>query len=168
VTQRMIEYLDFCWAEEKLTSRDFAWTDDLAVNLSEQHFREFALPYNKQLRFHFDGWLLLHMCGKADHLLKIFVDELKIHEFQGYGYQVDLDKVAAIMGGKVVLTGNVNPMLIHAGTPEMVREATRRVIEKLGPYGGVIIQDGSNIPPGTPIANINAMTEAAEIFGRLG
>jgi uroporphyrinogen-III decarboxylase len=70
------------------------------------------------------------------------------------------------MGGRIVLIGNVNPLLIHAGTPGQVREATRRVIEKLAPFKGFIVQDGNNIPPGSPLANINAMMEAAEIYGR--
>jgi len=167
VTDKMIAYLDFCWEEEKLPRpRDFAWTDDLAVSLSDEQFHTIVLPSEKRLRFNFDGWLSLHMCGKTDHLLKTFRDDLKINEFQGYGYQVDLDTVGSIMGGKVVLVGNVDPMLIHSGTPDDVRKATRIVIEKLGHYKGLIIQDGSNIPPGTPIENINAMTEAAEAYGR--
>lgn len=167
ITDKLIEWLDFCHEEEGLpTPRSLSWTDDLAVSLSARTFRELVLPEEKRLRFHFDGWTSLHMCGKADHLLEIFRDDLKIHEFQGFGYQVDLDRVAEIMGGRVVLLGNVNPLLIHSGTPEQVREATRNVIEKLAHYRGLIIQDGSNIPPGTPIENINAMTEAAELYGR--
>ena len=167
VTGKMIQWLDFC-AEEMNLSRpiDFAWTDDLAVSLSAATFRAFALPYNQQMRFHFDGRASLHMCGKSDHLLAIFRDDLQIDEFQGFGYQVDLDRVAQEMAGRVVLLGNVSPMLIHSGTPEQIREATRQVIEKLAPHRGLIIQDGSNIPPGTPLENINAMTEAAELYGR--
>ncbi|MGZ5487933.1 MAG: uroporphyrinogen decarboxylase family protein [Candidatus Aminicenantales bacterium] len=167
VTDKLIEYLDFCWAEEGLPSpKDFAWTDDLAVSLSAATFREVVLPFEKRLRFHFDGRASLHMCGKTDHMLEIFRDDLAIHELQGFGYEVDLDRIGAVMGGRVVLIGNVNPMLIHAGTPDDVRAATRRVIEKLGPRGGLIIQDGNNIPPGSPLANINAMMEAAELWGR--
>lgn len=167
VTDKLIEWLDFCWEEEGLpTPKDFAWTDDLAVSLSARSFRELVLPDEKRLRFHFDGWLSLHMCGKTDHLLEIFTDDLKINEFQGYGYQVNLDRVAEVMGGRVVLVGNVSPMLIHSGTPEQIREVTRQVIEKLAHFRGLIIQDGSNIPPGTPVENINAMTEAAERYGR--
>jgi uroporphyrinogen decarboxylase len=166
VTMKLIAYLDFCWEEEALPEpRDFAWTDDLAVSLSEADYRELVLPFEKQLRFHFDGRLTLHMCGATDHLLQIFAEDLKIHEFQGFGYQVDLDHVASVMGGRVVLIGNVNPMLIHLGSREQVVEATRRVIEKLGPYLGLIIQDGNNIPPGSPLENINAMMEAAERYG---
>ncbi len=167
VTDKMIQHLDFCWEEERLPRpRDFAWTDDLAVSLSDRQFREVVLPEEKRLRFNFDGWASLHMCGRAGHLLQTFRDELKINELQGFGYQVGLDRVGSVLGGKVVLVGNVNPLLIHSGTPDQVRAATRRVIEKLGPYRGLIIQDGSNIPPGSPLENINGMMEAAEEFAR--
>ncbi len=166
ITDKLIAYLDFCWEEEQLEARDFAWTDDLAVNLSADMFRDLVLPEEQRLRFHFDGWLSLHMCGKTDHLLEIFRDDLQIHELQGFGWQVDLDTIAEVMGGRVVLLGNINPMLIHTGTPEQVREATRIAIEKLAPHRGYIVQDGNNIPPGSPLENINAMAEAAEMYGR--
>jgi uroporphyrinogen decarboxylase len=167
ITDKLIDYFDFCWEEEKLPPpRDFAWSDDLAMSLSAETFKKLVMPFDQKLRLHFDGWLSFHMCGKTDHLLKIFRDDLKINEFQGFGYQVDLEHIASVMGGKVVLIGNVNPMLIHSGTPAQVREATRRVIEVLAPRKGLIIQDGNNIPPGSPLENINAMMDAAEIYGR--
>ena len=167
VTDKLIEWLDFCWAEEGLPRpKDFAWTDDLAVSLSASDFREVVLPSEKRLRFHFDGRLSLHMCGRSDHLLEIFRDDLAIHELQGFGYEVDLDRVGEALGGRVVLLGNVDPRLIRSGTPEDVRRATRRVLEKLAPRGGLIVQDGNNVPPGSPLANINAMMEAAEDWGR--
>lgn len=167
VTEKLIAYLDFCQTEEQLPApRDFAWTDDLAVSLPDTLYQELVLPFEKMLRFHFDGYVSLHMCGSSDHLLNTFVDELKINEFQGFGYQVDLDHVASVMAGRVVLLGNVNPMVIHSGSPQDVRDATRRVIEKLAQCRGLIVQDGNNIPPGSPLENINAMMEAAEQFGR--
>ncbi|MGE5222289.1 MAG: uroporphyrinogen decarboxylase family protein [Omnitrophica WOR_2 bacterium] len=165
VTGKMITWLDFCWEEMQLRHRDFAWTDDLAVSLSPKVYREIVLPYEKKLRFHFDGWASMHMCGRSDHLLSIFADELKIHELQGFGWQVNLDKIGEIMGGRVVLIGNVSPLTIAAGTPAEVKEATRRVIEKLARYKGLIIQDGNNIAPGSPTENINAMMEAAAEYG---
>ncbi|MGQ9629421.1 MAG: uroporphyrinogen decarboxylase family protein [bacterium] len=166
ITDKLIEYLDFCREEEGLERFDLAWTDDLAVNLSADLYRDLVLPEEKRLRFHFDGWVLFHMCGKSDHLLEIFASELKINEYQGFGWQVNLDRIAEVMGGRVVLDGNIDPMLIHSGTPDEVREATRKAIEKLAPYKGYIVQDGNNIPPGSPLENINAMMEAAEMYGR--
>jgi uroporphyrinogen-III decarboxylase len=101
------------------------------------------------------------MCGQTNHLLRIFADDLQINELQGFGWKVDLDLIGQVMGGRVVLLGNVSPLTIADGAPEQVRAETRRVLEKLAPYGGLIIQDGNNIAPGSPIENINAMMEAA-------
>jgi len=167
IAEKMIAWLDFCWDEEHLPRpKDFAWTDDLAVSLSPEMFHEIVLPANQRLRAHFDGRLSLHMCGKSDHLLDIFRDDLRIHELQGFGWEVNLDRIASAMSGRVVLLGNIDPRLILQGTPDEVIEATRRVIEKLGSGRGLILQDGNNIPPGSPLSNINAMMTAAERFGR--
>jgi uroporphyrinogen decarboxylase len=167
ITDKMGEYLDFCaatmpWPEP----RDFAWSDDLAVSLSREMFEDLVLPANRRLRDRFGGRLTFHMCGRSDHLLETFRDGLDIHVFQGFGWAVDLDRIADIMGGRVVLMGNVDPRLILSGTPEDVRGATRRVIGKLARFRGFIVQDGNNIPPGSPLENINAMMEAAERHGR--
>jgi len=165
IVDKTIAWLDFCWQEEQIQTRDFAWTDDLAAYLSADTWQEVLLPYNKELRDHFD-WASMHMCGHTNHLLEIFTNQLKINEYQGFGWQVDLDKIGDIMGGKVVLLGNVNPLLVSDGTPDEVRQATRLVIEKLAPFKGLIIQDGNNIAPGSPVENINAMMAAAEEFGQ--
>jgi len=166
VTGKIIDWLDFCHRERPGAARDLAWTDDLAVSLSAETYRDLVLPFEKRLRFHFDGRAAFHMCGRSDHLLEIIATELAIDEFNGFGYEVDLERVAALLGGRVVLLGNVNPMLIHDGTPDAVRAASRRVIETLAPHRGFVLQDGSNIPPGAPLENINALMEAAETYGR--
>lgn len=165
VTGKVIEWLDFCWEEEGLTDRDFAWTDDLSAYLSANTWRDVLLPYDKRLRDHF-GWASLHMCGQTNHLLEIFADELKINEYQGFGWNVNLDRIKAAMGGKVVMLGNVSPLVIANGTPDQVKKETRNVIEKLAPCRGLIIQDGNNISPESPLENINAMMAAAEEYGR--
>jgi len=167
VTDKVLSWLDFCWEEEQIHGRDFAWTDDLSAYLSAETWESVLLPYNKKLRDHFH-WASLHMCGETTHLLKIFTEQLKINEFQGFGWKVNLDKVAEIMGGRVVLLGNVSPLLIATGTPAQVKEATRQVLSKLAPYKGLIIQDGNNIAPESPVENINAMMSAALEYGRYG
>ena len=166
VTDKLIQYLDFCWEEENLGERSLAWSDDLAAGLSPELYRDFVLPEELRIRKHFPGWNSFHMCGKTDHLLSYFTEDLQINEFQGFGYQVDLDNVAQTMGGKVVLVGNIDPMLIYRGPEEEIRESVRRCIENLAPCGGYIVQDGANIPPETPVSHINALMEAAEAYGR--
>ena len=166
VTDKIIAWQDFCWAEMQIPNRNFAFADDLAAYLSPAVFHDLVLPCLQRIRFHFDGWVSLHMCGHTNHLLAMLADELKINELQGFGWEVDLDRIGQIMGGRIVLDGNVNPLLIAEGTPEQVKAATHRVLDKLAPYGGLIIQDGNNIPPGSPVENINAMMAAAEEYSK--
>jgi len=164
VTDKLIQYLDFCFREEGVSAPGLSWSDDLAAGLSAESWRSILLPEEKRLRFHFPGRASFHMCGRTDHLLSLFRDELAIDELQGFGYEVDLGEVARVLGGKVVLLGNVNPMLVHRGPAQNVREATMACLEALAPLRGYIVQDGANIPPGTPPAHINAMMEAAEAY----
>ena len=165
VTTKIIQWLDFCWEEEKLPDRSFAWTDDLSAYLSADVWERVLLPHDLRLRQHFD-WASMHMCGQTNHLLDIFTNKLKINELQGFSYQVNLDRIAQIMGGKVVLLGNVSPMLIASGTPDQVKTATLKVLEKLARCGGLIIQDGNNIAPETSTENINAMMAASKTYGQ--
>ena len=165
VTDKVLAWLDYCWEEEKIPDRKFGWTDDLSAYLSAETWQNVLLPYNKRLRDHYE-YASLHMCGQTTHLLDIFTNQLRINELQGFGWKVNLDKIGQVMGGKVVLLGNVSPLIIANGTPQQVKEATRQVIEKLAPYKGLIIQDGNNISPESPVENINAMMEAANEYGR--
>jgi len=165
IVDKVLAWLDYCWEEEKISDRNFAWTDDLSAYLSAETWQNVLLPYDKRLRDHFE-YASLHMCGQTTHLLEVFTNQLRINEFQGFGWKVDLDRIEQVMGGKVVLLGNVSPLLIANGTPQQVKDATQHVIEKLAPCKGLIIQDGSNISPESPVENINAMMDAANEYGR--
>ena len=69
------------------------------------------------------------------------------------------------MGGKVILIGGIDTVKLHEGKPEDIREDVRQSLEVLRDCPGYIIMDGHNVAPGTPIENLNAMTDAAEEFG---
>jgi uroporphyrinogen-III decarboxylase len=165
ITDKILQWLEFCWDEMQIPNRAYGFADDLACTLSPNLFRDFVLPYHKKIFTSYPEWKSLHMCGKTDHLLKILADELEIDEFNAFGYQTNLDLVAKYLGGKVFLIGNVNPLVIASGTPEQVRIETLRVIEKLAEFKGLMIMDGANIAPESPVRNINAMMETAHEFG---
>jgi uroporphyrinogen-III decarboxylase len=63
------------------------------------------------------------------------------------------------------LWGNINPMLMLNGTAEQVRQAARAALGALAPCGGFLLGDGANVCPGTPLANLAALTEASEEYG---
>jgi uroporphyrinogen-III decarboxylase len=165
VTDKIMQWLDFSWQELGLTHRDLAFADDSVQALSPQLYEEIVLPYHKKLRDHFSGRCTFHMCGRTEHLWRYFIEHLRIHEFSGFGWQIDKDKLAHVMGGRVVLTGNVSPINILSGTPASVKEEALQALEVFAPCRGYILADGASIAPGSPLENVNAIQEAAVEYG---
>lgn len=166
ITEKEIQWIEFARKKNNDENGILWLADDVAQNLSVESYEEFALPYEKKIREYFGGYVAFHMCGKCDHLLNHLVNELQINEFNGFGFPLNREKVAKTMGGKVVLVGNVNPVNILKGTVDTVIEETKSAIKLFGPYSGYIVMDGNEIPPASPVENINAMFKAAEKYGK--
>jgi uroporphyrinogen-III decarboxylase len=144
--------------------------DDAIALMSPVHFLEFGLPPLKKVADHFRDKrglkIIMHNCGRVDHLIEHIALELHPDEYWGFSYLTDKQLIKRHMAGKTVLSGGISPVTIHEGTPEEVKMETREAIEVFAPSRGYIIMDGNNIAPESPIENINAMYEAAEEYGR--
>ena len=57
----------------------------------------------------------MHMCGDSTHLHQSLVEDLKITSFDLFGYRVTPEVAARNLGGKMLLWGNINPMLMLKG-----------------------------------------------------
>jgi len=148
----------------------FGLAEDSAQIMSAELFRRFCVPYDSRLYEAFGGGLRdgrgMHMCGDSTHLHRALVDDLRISSFNLFGYRVPPAVAAANLGGRMYLWGNLNPMLLRDGTKDQVKRAAEDCLQALAPCGGFLLGDGANICPGTPAANLAAVTEAAEDFGR--
>ena len=141
-----------------------AVAEDTATVMSPAMFREFCVPYANRL-FGNSAGRGVHMCGPSTHLHQALVEDLRITSFDLFGYMVDPEVAARNLGGKVLLWGNINPMLMLNGTRTEVKQAARRALEAMAPCGGLLLGDGANVCPGTPVENLAALTEAAEEYG---
>lgn len=140
--------------------------DDFAAFLSPDQYREFALPYHERIYDAFKTKLRdIHLCGKIDHLLALLVNEQRIHSLSGFGWVTDAHKLAEVMGGKVLLHGGPNPSLILSGPRSEIIKAAKSYLQLLGPCRGYALGDGYNIAPGTPTDHMNALTDAALLYG---
>jgi uroporphyrinogen-III decarboxylase len=108
-----------------------------------------------------------HNCGRADHLLGFWKDQVRVDRYIGFSYLTDKKALRDTMGGTVFLMGGVDTVKLHDGTPEDVREDCRLNLAVFKDTPGYVMMDGHNVAPGTPLANINAMAAAAEQYGRL-
>ena len=147
----------------------FGVAEDSAQAMSADMFRAFCLPYDDELYREFGAGLDdgrgMHMCGRSAHLHAALVDELAISSFNGFGAAVPPEVAARTMGGRCRLLGNVDPILLLNGTHAQAKAAARHCLETLAPFGGFTLGDGANVCPGTPLANLNALAEAAAEYG---
>ena len=110
-----------------------------------------------------DFALIYHNCGaKIAHLPKI----LDIGaEFYHFGEPMDLLAALEQVNGKVILGGNLDPTAVfHNGTANQVKEQTRQLLQDTTSYPAYIISSGCDIPPNTPLANLEAFYQAVSEF----
>ena len=149
-----------------LVGDSFALAEDSAQIMSAGQFKEFCVPYSRELFARFGrrdrG---VHMCGRSTHLHQALKDDLKMNMFIFFGYLVPPKVAAANLGGISRMSGNLNPMLMKDGTYQQVKEAARECIEAIGPCGGLTLSDGANVCPGTPLETFRAIMDASEEYG---
>jgi len=147
----------------------FALAEDSAQIMSAELFKQFCVPYDKMLFERFGDHLpfgrTIHMCGNSVHLHKVLKEDLKMNSFWLFGYLVPPRVAAANLGGTTLMWGNINPMLMKDESYERVKQTARECIEAIGPCGGLLLGDGANVCPGTPLTSFHAVMNAAEEFG---
>jgi uroporphyrinogen-III decarboxylase len=77
---------------------------------------------------------------------------------------MDMAKAKKILGSVSCIAGNVPASLLVTSTPEVVKEACRKLIETCAPGGGYILTGSAGMNKGNP-ANLHAMMDAAREFG---
>lgn len=147
----------------------FGFADDSILLLSKETYREFVLPYHKQLVSGLSTGKekgFCHCCGDATRHFLTMRDELNIGTFDT-GFPVRHAELVRELGPEVILQGGVPAELVRSGTPEQIREESRRIIESVKPLTRrFIFREGNDIPPGTSLENMWALYDAGKEFGR--
>jgi hypothetical protein len=139
--------------------------DDTAQIISLDAFREFVVPYTGAVYESLGGegsGRPMHMCGRHTHLYPALIEDLKCTGLWGYGALNTPEEVRDGVGGKMWLVGNIDPLLLCNGPVEQIAHETRRLLNALLPCGGVIVCDGFNLVPETPISNLQVVMDVVE------
>jgi uroporphyrinogen decarboxylase len=131
--------------------------------ISPPMYRQFALPYQQKvaaLAHELGKTYLLHICGSTEVILE---DMLATGaDAFDLDYKTDVNEIHRVMGDKAVLSGTIDPSGVLAlGTPELVAEKTREMLDIYKDSPRLIICSGCALPPGTPEANMRALIETA-------
>lgn len=144
------------------------YSDDSAQIISLEQYREFCVPAGQRLfdTFGNDGHdgRLMHLCGRNVHLHPALLNDLHITELSGYGSGNDPGEMGTL-AGKVLLHGNVDPMTLYQGTEHDVEQETQKILDVLAESGGIILGDGYNVVPASPLTNLEAVRKTSARFG---
>lgn len=136
--------------------------DAIASQAGPDLYERLILPREKILvdAIHQAGGLVrMHICGDTTPLLPglstLGLDIIDID------WQVDVVEARKILGPKVTIAGNLDPVEdILRSTPDKIREGFRRIYNEIGnPY---FVNGGCEIPRGTPVDNLRALCEPIE------
>lgn len=135
--------------------------------ISAKMFKEFALPYIKELVDFIHGFkssAALHICGKTEKILDLMVETgantISIDK-------VDLKIAKEIINGRATLVGNVDTtdeMLF--GPTSKIQEVCKNYIDLMKDYNGLyILATGCDVSPKTPFEFVDAMMDVARSYG---
>jgi MtaA/CmuA family methyltransferase len=129
--------------------------------LGPKRFRDYALPYINDILDALQGdsaASLVHICG---NLTSIFHEVNELHT-----RAISIDSATSIssmrqsLDNDKIIIGNVSTHLLMTGTPDQVWQASLNCLNK----GAAILAPACGISPSTPLANMQAMAEAARAY----
>ena len=134
--------------------------------LSPALMEEFSNPYVKKIReaVEDDSFVVMyHNCGNIEPLLEQIKEvDAKAYSF---GNAIDIEKALEVIPQDRLVIGNIDPVgVLRNGTPELVREETRKLLERCSKYPNFVIASGCDIPPMTPFENMDVFFETIEEF----
>ena len=173
--QRAIE--KFCafncrWAQAQLEAgADLLWLGDcLATSyfISPEDFERFAaegvdtcaefIRSRGGISIYHGGDISIPHLTKAAQLCRL--DAINT------GGGIDLSQLKQMIGNKVCVTGNIDPIkTLRDGTAADVERSIRQMINACKIGGGYMFCTGEGVTPDTPPQNIRAMTEAVRTYG---
>ena len=134
--------------------------------LSPALIAEFSTPYVRKIIQAIENEsfaVIYHNCGNTIPLIGSIL-ETGASAFH-FGNAIDLAEMLKLVPPEYTVFGNVDPAgEFRNGTPESVRAATLRVLEKCAAYKNFVISSGCDIPPSAPVENIDAFFGAVKEF----
>lgn len=152
-----------------IISKEFWFADDSILLLSTDMYKEFVLPYHKKLAqalSTMENRGGVHLCGDATRHFKTIRDELNVYTFDT-GFPVDHKSLCLELGDEVTIQGGPSAQLVQCGTINEIDAESKRIIELVKPISKkFIFRDGNDIPPYTPLENIQALYDACKKYGQ--
>lgn len=135
--------------------------DDIIGFMGESEFREYGLPYFKEIYSSDVSVRFLHNDAPCRVSAPI-LPEMGINLFN-MGFDVTLNELKELTQNKVTLVGNIPPRdVLASGSVDDVTKTTTELIQSLNDRSRIIMSCGGGMPPGVTTENIKAFMNAVK------
>ena len=154
--------MKYCEALKLTGANGVLMAEPAAGLLSNDDCLAFSSQYVKRIVDHVQDdtfIVVLHNCGNQGHCTRAMVatGAAAYH----FGNKCQMEEVIKDVPPTAIAMGNLDPVSVFKdGTPELVREATLDLLNKMRSYPNFVLSSGCDTPPHTPKENINAFFEA--------
>jgi uroporphyrinogen-III decarboxylase len=132
--------------------------DDIVGFVGEDEFKEFGLPYLKELYNTNVSVKLFH--NDADCTMSVkYYPEIGINLYNP-GTHMTLAELKEATQNKVVILGNIPPRdVLAAGSETDVRKSVRDMLDSIADHSHLMPSCGGGMPPNVSTANVNAFLQ---------
>ncbi len=169
VLEKATEFLiAYAKAFKEAGANGIAMAEPAAGLLSPGLIDEFSTPYVKRIReaVEDDNFIVMyHNCGNVEPLL---TNVAKIDAVAySFGNAIDIETTLKALPEDRMIIGNIDPAgTIRNGNPAMIRKEVLELLERCSQYPNFVISSGCDIPPMTPLENLQAFFDAVQEFYR--
>jgi len=136
--------------------------------LSSEQCEEFSSKYIQMIVEHVQDesfMVVLHNCGNTRDIVDSMVSTgcMGFH----FGNAVKMENILPQIPSDRLVYGNIDPAgILKNGSAEMVKSKTLELLQKTSSWPNFILSSGCDIPPGTPLSNIDAFFQALQIYNK--
>ena len=134
--------------------------------LSPSLIDEFSTPYVQKIREAVEDEsfvVFYHNCGNIVPLLEN-VNGIQAKAYS-IGNAIDIEEALKVIPADRLVIGNIDPAgTLRNGTPDQIRRETTELLTRCSKYPNFVIASGCDIPPATPMENLEAFFEAVRAF----
>jgi len=162
-TQFLIEY---CRALKTSGVNGVVMAEPAAGLLSDDDCRQYSSLYVKQIvdALQDDNFsVILHNCGNRGHCTQAML-YTGAHGYH-FGNVMKMKDALETCPSDVLVLGNLDPVgVFKMSTPEQVKQSTKNLLEQTAEYRNFVLSSGCDVPPHTPLENVEAFYEALAEF----
>lgn len=167
VLEKVTEFLcEYAKAFKAAGANGVVMAEPAAGLLSPNLINEFSTPYVNKIREAVEDdefMVIYHNCGNVEPLMKQ-INEIDAQAYS-FGNAIDIEKALEVIPQDRLVIGNIDPAgILRNGTPEVIREETKKLLERCSKYPNFIISSGCDIPPMTSFENLDAFFETVKEF----